>query len=261
MYRREANVTTLTSSIADSRGARRPLTRSRATALVASAALVASLVGTCLTATAANASAPAAAPKGVTTVVSTSHKIFGYAKPGGRPTVLVYPTWHNSALVMPVIQVTPGYFRVRLPGRPNGSTAWIRSQGLYISQTPYHIIVNLRTTHMLLVKYGKIVMNAPVGVGMARYPTPTGAFFVAYYAGPPSPGYGPFVMVTTAHSNTITDWGGTGDAMVAIHGPLGANAAIGTTGAHVSHGCIRMHVYQQVMLEHVPIGTPITIQG
>jgi lipoprotein-anchoring transpeptidase ErfK/SrfK len=230
-------------------------------ATVAAAALVASMLSATIGVAAATASTTPAPQKGITTVVSTTHKIFGYAKPGGRPAVLVWPTWHGSVLAMPVIAVYPGYFKVRLPGRPNGSTTWIRAAGLFRSATPYRIIINLRTTHMLLVKYGKIVMNAPVGVGMARYPTPMGNFFVAYYAAAPSPGYGPFVMVTSAHSNTITDWGGTGDAMVAIHGPLGANAAIGTTGAHVSHGCIRMHVYQQLNLRYVPIGTPITINS
>jgi len=38
------------------------------------------------------------------------------------------------------------------------------------------------------------------------------------------------VIVTSAHSNTITDWDNSGDAMIAIHGPLGADAEIGTTG-------------------------------
>jgi lipoprotein-anchoring transpeptidase ErfK/SrfK len=255
-------VSTITTSVAEARASRRLLNRLRSAAtMVAAVTLVASLLSAGLGASAATASTRPPALKGITTVVSTSHKIFGYAKPGGRPVTLVWPTWHGSVLAMPVVAVFPGYFKVRLPGRPNGSTTWIHSQGLFVSITPYRIIISLRTTHMLLVKYGKIVMNAPVGVGMSAYPTPTGNFFVAYYAAPPSPGYGPFVMVTSAHSNTITDWGGTGDAMVAIHGPLGANAAIGTTGAHVSHGCIRMHVYQQVNLSHVPIGTPITIAG
>jgi lipoprotein-anchoring transpeptidase ErfK/SrfK len=68
-------------------------------------------------------------------------------------------------------------------------------------------------------------------------------------------------MVTSAHSNTITDWEGTGDAMVAIHGPLGADRIIGTTGAQVSHGCIRMHRSDQVKLMVVQIGTPISIIG
>ena len=196
---------------------------------------------------------------GVTTIVSPSVPVPGYARPGGRRVTTVPTRWLGSPLVMPVIAVRAGYFEIRLPERPNGSTTWVRSTGLLISQTPYQIIVSLRTKHLELFKDGKVVMNAPVGVGTVRYPTPVGNFFLTSYAEAPDPGYGPFVMVTSAHSNTITDWQGSGDAIVAIHGPLGADAVIGTSGARVSHGCIRMHVAQQQRLSVVPIGSPITI--
>ena len=66
-------------------------------------------------------------------------------------------------------------------------------------------------------------------------------------------------MVTSAHSDTITDWEGSGDALIAIHGPLGSDAQIGTTGAAVSHGCIRLHEANLVQLRPVPVGTPVDI--
>lgn len=65
-------------------------------------------------------------------------------------------------------------------------------------------------------------------------------------------------MVTSAHSNTISDWEESGDAITAIHGPLGADAAIGTTGARVSHGCVRLHDADLIQLRDVPAGTPLT---
>ena len=68
-------------------------------------------------------------------------------------------------------------------------------------------------------------------------------------------------MVTSAHSNSITDWELSGDALVAIHGPLGADAQIGTTGAAVSHGCVRLHVNDLERLRVVPIGSPIVIDA
>jgi len=199
------------------------------------------------------------AKPGVTTTVSTPRAIEGYASPGGRATTTVPTTWLGSPLVMPVIGTAPGYFDVRLPSRPNGSTAWIKSAGLIISATPFKIVVNLTTKHLQLLKYGKVIFSAPVGVGTAQYPTPTGNYYVGAFAAPPNSSYGPFVMVTTAHSNKITDWAGSGDAVVAIHGPIGADRQIGTTGARVSHGCIRMHVADQVHLAVVSIGTPVTI--
>lgn len=47
--------------------------------------------------------------------------------------------------------------------------------------------------------------------------------------------------------------------MVGIHGPLGAGAVIGRTGARISHGCIRLHDRDLARLSDVPAGTPVTI--
>jgi lipoprotein-anchoring transpeptidase ErfK/SrfK len=125
----------------------------------------------------------------------------------------------------------------------------------------YHIVIDLRTTQLQLLNQGQVRANFPVGIGIPTAPTPTGQFFVALFARPPSPGYGAFVMVTSAHSSTITDWEQSGDAIVAIHGSLGSDAAIGTAGAMVSHGCIRLHNADLAQLRNVPAGTPIDIVG
>jgi lipoprotein-anchoring transpeptidase ErfK/SrfK len=69
------------------------------------------------------------------------------------------------------------------------------------------------------------------------------------------------VIVTSAHTNTISDWEESGDAITAIHGSLGSDAAIGTTKAQVSHGCIRLHDADLAQLRDVPSGTPIDILG
>jgi lipoprotein-anchoring transpeptidase ErfK/SrfK len=47
----------------------------------------------------------------------------------------------------------------------------------------------------------------------------------------------------------------------AIHGPLGSDAQIGTTGARVSHGCVRMHNADLLHMRLVPAGTPIDIHA
>ena len=58
-----------------------------------------------------------------------------------------------------------------------------------------------------------------------------------------------------------TDWEGTEDAIIGIHGPLGEDSQIGTTGARISHGCIRLHVKALQQLAKVPAGTPVDIAG
>ena len=185
----------------------------------------------------------------------------GSAAPGGSPTVKVPGQWFGEASVLPVIAQLPGWVEVRLAQRPNESVAWVPAGDVSLASDAYHIVINLENTHLQLFKRGQLVADFPIGVGLPAYPTPTGHYFVALFAQAPSPGYGPFVIVTSAHSNAISDWEEFGDAITAIHGPLGADAVIGTTGARVSHGCVRLHDADLIRLRDVPAGTPVDIVG
>jgi hypothetical protein len=180
-----------------------------------------------------------------------------YASPSGRRDGTVAADWYRRPLALPVIGQRPGWVRVRLPTRPNGSTAWLRTGQLAFSATPYRIVVDLATRHLTMLRANHVVLNAPAGIGTGSDPTPAGQFFVAFREQSPSAGYGPFILVTSAHSTAIADWQGSGDAVIGIHGPLGA--AIGASGVVVSHGCIRLPIRDLVRLAGLPAGTPITI--
>jgi len=182
-----------------------------------------------------------------------------FAAPGGPQTGTVPATWYGAPSALPVLAQDDGYIDVRLAQRPNGSTAWIPSSAATLSSTPYRIVVDLATEHVMLYKEGHLLMTAPAGVGTVQDSTPTGNFFVVLFASPPSAAWGPFIMVTSGHSNAISDYEESGDAIVAIHGPLGADAAIGTTGARVSHGCVRLHDADLAQLRTVPVGSPVQI--
>lgn len=158
---------------------------------------------------------------------------------------------HGSPLLVPGIPF-------RLATRPNGATAWVRGPDVTITSTP-RIVVDLRARHLELLRAGKVILDTPAAIGTAADPIPAGAYFPAFFEKPVSPGYGPFIIVTSAHSTTIGDWEGSGDALAGIHGPLGGDAAIGTTGARLSHGCIRLHVPALTQLRDLPAGTPLTI--
>lgn len=195
-----------------------------------------------------------------TTLLATLHSDTpAFAEPDGKVVGSVPGSWHGAPSVLPVLSSSDGYVDVRLAQRPNESTAWISASAVTFSWTPYRIVIDVAQTHLVLYEYGRQILSAPAGVGVPQYPTPTGEFFVAFFAEPPSPGYGPFVMVTSAHSDFITDWEESGDGMVAIHGPLGDSAEIGTTGAEVSHGCVRLQLSDLSQLRQVPVGSPIDI--
>jgi lipoprotein-anchoring transpeptidase ErfK/SrfK len=208
----------------------------------------------------ASAPLPAATPVPAASLVATlGSDVPRYASAGGPVVGTVASSWYGEPSALPVIAQQSGYLEVRLQQRPNGSTAWIKATTATLSSTPYYIVIHLGTTTLDLYEHGHLVLDAPAGVGTDRYPTPTGNFFVTFFASPPSSGYGPFVVVTSGHSNVISDWEESGDALVAIHGPLGSDAEIGTTGAPVSHGCVRLHVPDLEQLRPVPPGTPIDI--
>jgi lipoprotein-anchoring transpeptidase ErfK/SrfK len=232
--------------------------------------LISHLLGTGGVSTAATAAPPVIeqhqpvvipkAPKGSTLVATVHATIPGYATaPGTKPSMSIKPTWHGESEDLPVIKVAPHWVEVRLPQRPNGLTAWVKDSDVTFSSTPYKILIDLAKRQLILFKDSRLTAAFPAGIGTAADPTPTGQFFLAFFAAPPSSGYGPFVMVTSGHSNAISDWESSGDALMAIHGPLGEDGAIGTTGAQISHGCVRLHLADLAQLRKIPAGTPIEV--
>jgi lipoprotein-anchoring transpeptidase ErfK/SrfK len=186
-----------------------------------------------------------------------------YAAPGRLGAGAVPARWYERPSVLPVVAAKPGWVEVRLAQRPDGSTAWLPASDVTLSTTPYEIVVDLATTKLSLFDDGRLVFSAPAGVGSTDDPTPTGQYFVAFDEPPPqpNPGYGPFIIVTSDHSQSISDWEGSGDAVIGIHGPLGEDSEIGTSGAKISHGCIRLHDQALEQLADVPPGTPIDVIG
>ena len=239
------------------------------TAAVALTVASALLAGGCTRSPAARS--PAARPPtagraarqlaGSTLLATLSGAVPRFASPGRLAAGWVPGTWYGARSVLPVVTIRPGWVRVRLAQRPNGSTAWLPARDVKLSSTPYRIVVNLATTRLALYRAGRKVFVTAAGVGAKSDPTPTGQYFVAFLEEPPTsaPGYGAFIMVTSAHSDTISDWQGSGDAVIGIHGPLGSGKVIGTTGARISHGCIRLQEAALLRLREVPPGTPIDI--
>lgn len=195
------------------------------------------------------------------TVLASSPR---YSVPGKRAAGRIPARWWGAQSILPVVKTRPGWVKVRLAQRPDGSQSWIRASDVSLSSTPYRITVDLSSTHLTLYNGTRKVLTAPAGTGAVDDPTPTGHFFIAFVEQPPrkdrNQGYGPFILVTSAHSHDITDWENSGDAVIGIHGPLGEDSAIGASGARISHGCIRVHLSTLRQLRNVPPGTPVNIR-
>ncbi len=194
--------------------------------------------------------------------MATTHgAIPSFSAPGGAQAGTVPGEWQGAPSTLPVIASRPGWYEVRLAQRPNESTTWVLAQDVTLASTPYRIVIDLASTQLTLWKNDRRVFSAPVGIGTPQDPTPVGKYFVALLSQPPTPAYGAFVMVTSAHSDSITDWERSGDAIVAIHGPLGSDQQIGTRGAAISHGCVRLHEVDLLRLREVPVGSPVDIEA
>ena len=150
------------------------------------------------------------------------------------------------------------WVRVRLPFLPTGAVGWVRQSKLGPYQTVRtHLIINRTTLRATLVRSGKTVFRARVGVGKRSTPTPRGEFYVRSRLSNFGSGsvYGPLAFGTSARSPTLTDWPGGG--FIGIHGTNQPNLIPGRP----SHGCIRMRNADIRRLDALmKVGTPVTIQ-
>ena len=79
--------------------------------------------------------------------------------------------------------------------------------------------IDTRAYKVTLIKSGKTVFSARIGVGQPQWPTPKGEFYIRAklekYGGAGSV-FGPVAFITSATSPTLTDWPGGG--IVGVHG-------------------------------------------
>jgi hypothetical protein len=187
----------------------------------------------------------------------------GYSSPEApAPTITIPGTWSGATSILPVVATRPDWIEVRIVAKPPAiATAWIPQPEASLARTPFHIIVDLSQTRVLLFNRGSLVMCAPAAVGATGTPTPIGHFFLAFLAQAPDPSYGSFVIVTSALAQTTTDWQQNGQPVITIAGPLNAAAAIDDAGASVTSGAVRLLTNDLEKLRVVPAGSPIDVES
>ncbi len=149
------------------------------------------------------------------------------------------------------------WYKVQLPSRPNGVTAWVKASDVTVYRHDYAIQVSLSQHKLTLYKGGLPVLTDTVAVGSSKYPTPTGTYFVRELAKPSNPrgAYGPYAFGLSAYSNVLQTFG-RGDGQIGIHGTNQPKQL----GMSVSHGCIRMNNTTITKLaKMLPQGVPVTI--
>lgn len=161
-------------------------------------------------------------------------------------------------VVFSVLARRGGWLKVELPVRPNKSRGWVRAQDVRLARTPYRIEIRLRDHRLIVFAHDRVTLRAPIAVGRAVSPTPTGRYFVADLLRPPDPNgfYGPYALGLSAYSPVYTSFAG-GDGQVGIHGTNTPRVL----GSDVSHGCIRVSNATVTRLARlVPLGTPVRIR-
>ena len=71
------------------------------------------------------------------------------------------------------------WLKVRLPIRPNGTTGWVKEDALSSLQpVDTWLRISTKTYRATLIKKGRKVFSAPIGVGQNQWPTPKGQFYI-----------------------------------------------------------------------------------
>jgi lipoprotein-anchoring transpeptidase ErfK/SrfK len=148
------------------------------------------------------------------------------------------------------------WVRIRLPVLPNGSTGWVPRSALggYV-EVRTRLLVNRARLTATLLRDGRPIFSARVGVGVPASPTPSGDFYVRNkLTNFDNPFYGPVAFGTSGRSPVLTDWPGGG--FIGIHGTNQPELLPG----RVSHGCIRLRNEDILELARLmTVGTPVTI--
>jgi hypothetical protein len=155
-----------------------------------------------------------------------------------------------------VVYPSGTWFRVRLPGRPNGRTGWVPERALGVLHVVHtHLVVDERSLRMTLYLRGRRIFSAPIGVGKPSTPTPRGHFWIREKFPAQGGIYGPYAFGTADYS-VLSDWPRGG--IIGIHGTDQPALIPGRP----SHGCIRLQNADVTRLwPLLPVGTPLTVTG
>jgi lipoprotein-anchoring transpeptidase ErfK/SrfK len=147
----------------------------------------------------------------------------------------------------------PAWYRLALPGRPNGRTGWVPAASLTVTPVDRRIVIYRGERRFEFWIRERLVRSGKVAVGASGMETPLGLFYVTAKFDPSWPILGAYAFETSAYSR-LSEWPGGG--VVGVHG----TNTPWLLGQAVSHGCVRMsNANVQFLRAVVPLGTPVKI--
>jgi len=146
------------------------------------------------------------------------------------------------------------WYRISLPGRPNGRMGWIPAWSVQLKPTVAEVVVHRHTRRIDLFWHGRRVWRGIVAVGAPGMETPLGLYYATARFVPHHDKYLSVFAVETSGYSKLSDWPGGG--VFGIHG----TPEPWLLGKAVSHGCVRVSAQTARKLRrYVPLGTPILI--
>jgi lipoprotein-anchoring transpeptidase ErfK/SrfK len=171
---------------------------------------------------------------------------------------LANPQPDGSALVLLVEEQQPGWLKVLLPIRPNGSTGWIREADVTVATHDFRIDVEVGARRLTVWKGSEVFLRETVGVGAPSTPTTLGRFYTTalFDTSRTQPDFGPYAYPLSGYSEVLYDYLG-GEGQMGIHGTDDPSSL----GRNVSHGCVRMSNASITRLaKALPVGVPVEIR-
>jgi lipoprotein-anchoring transpeptidase ErfK/SrfK len=147
----------------------------------------------------------------------------------------------------------PSWYRISVPGRPNGRTGWIPAAAAEVAPVDRWLVIYRGARTFEFYVRGKLRRTGRIAVGAPGAETPLGLYYVQSKFDPTWPVLGAYAFETSAYSK-LSDWPGGG--VVGLHG----TNTPWLLGQAVSHGCVRLHNDDiQYLRSLVPLGTPVKI--
>jgi lipoprotein-anchoring transpeptidase ErfK/SrfK len=170
-----------------------------------------------------------------------------------RPTIVHAIAQTRTASADPSVEGTLWY-KVRLPVRPYGRTAWVRADAVEVYSIPVRVVVHRGARTLEVYRGGTRVLRARVAVGRPDRPTPLGEFYVAAAYTPTRTAFVSTYALELSAPAGLSDFPGGG--VVGIHG----TPATSSIGKAASNGCVRVTSRVALALKRlVPLGAPVRI--